>query len=227
MTDNLYDLIRASAPADPAAPLLETPDGQHYAWGDLERLTGQLANALAARGRRPRRPGRGPGGEEPGGGFPLPCLPARGRGLSAAQHRLHAGRARLFLRRRRAGRDRLRPGAGRRHRGPRQCGRRAGPDPRCRGPGLAQRCRRGGAPERVRNGRARRRRSRRDPLHLGHHRARQGRDAEPRQSRLERADPARRPGASPRRTCCCTCCRSTTPTACSWRSTRRSWPAPG
>jgi malonyl-CoA/methylmalonyl-CoA synthetase len=53
MTDNLYDLIRASAPADPRVLLLETPDGQHHAWGDLERLTGQIANALRAEGVAP------------------------------------------------------------------------------------------------------------------------------------------------------------------------------
>ena len=44
---------------------------------------------------------------------------------------------------------------------------------------------------RLRRRRARRRRSRRDPLHVGHHRPLEGRDAEPRQSRLQRADAAR------------------------------------
>jgi malonyl-CoA/methylmalonyl-CoA synthetase len=53
MTGNLYDLIRASAPTDPAAPLLETPDGQRYAWGDLDRLSGEVANALRAGGLSP------------------------------------------------------------------------------------------------------------------------------------------------------------------------------
>ncbi len=53
MTANLYDLIRRSAPADPGAPLLETPDGKRYAWGDLDRLTGQLANALQDQGVAP------------------------------------------------------------------------------------------------------------------------------------------------------------------------------
>ncbi len=53
MTENLYEKIRASAPADPAALLLETPDGRRYRWADLDRLTGQLANALQAQGVRP------------------------------------------------------------------------------------------------------------------------------------------------------------------------------
>ena len=53
MTANLYDLIRTSAPADPGAPLLETPDGKRYPWGDLDRLTGQLANALQDQGVAP------------------------------------------------------------------------------------------------------------------------------------------------------------------------------
>ncbi len=41
------------------------------------------------------------------------------------------------------------------------------------------------AKARIRNRRARQRRSRRDPLHLGHHRPLQGRDADARQSRVE------------------------------------------
>ena len=53
MTANLYDLIQRSAPADPAAPMLETPDGRRYAWGDLDRLTGRIANLLAAEGVAP------------------------------------------------------------------------------------------------------------------------------------------------------------------------------
>ena len=63
-------------------------------------------------------------------------------------------------------------------------------------------------------------RSRRDPLHLGHDRPLQGRDAHPRQPRLERAALVE-PGASPPTTCCSTRCRSSTPTACSSRPTSR------
>ena len=63
------------------------------------------------------------------------------------------------------------------------------------------------------------RRSRRDSLHLGHHRPLERRDADARQPGLQRARAARRRGASPRRTCCCTRCRFSTRTACSWRRT--------
>ncbi len=50
MTANLYEKIRNSAPADPAALVLETPDGRRYAWGELDRLTGRIANALQGQG---------------------------------------------------------------------------------------------------------------------------------------------------------------------------------
>ena len=49
--------------------------------------------------------------------------------------------------------------------------------------------------------RARQRRSRRDPLHLRHHRPLQGRDADARQSRVELATAWSTTGASPTRTC--------------------------
>ena len=68
--------------------------------------------------------------------------------------------------------------------------RRQGRDAGRRRQGLAHRCRRQ-ATAGVRDGRARRRRSRRDPLHLGHDRPLQGRDADPRQSRVQRAEPGR------------------------------------
>ena len=46
MTANLYQQIRAGAPTDLAAPCLETPDGRRFSYGDLERLSGRIANAL-------------------------------------------------------------------------------------------------------------------------------------------------------------------------------------
>ena len=49
--------------------------------------------------------------------------------------------------------------------------------------------------------RARARRPRRDPLHLRHDRALQGRDADPREPPLQRRGAGRRPGASPPTTC--------------------------
>jgi malonyl-CoA/methylmalonyl-CoA synthetase len=53
MPANLYGKIRASAPADPAALMLETPDGRSYAWGALDPITGRIANGLAAAGVAP------------------------------------------------------------------------------------------------------------------------------------------------------------------------------
>ncbi|HEX5796253.1 MAG TPA: AMP-binding protein, partial [Geminicoccaceae bacterium] len=53
MTMNLYDQIRANAPADPGMLCLETADGRRFGYGDLERLSGQIANALQAQGVLP------------------------------------------------------------------------------------------------------------------------------------------------------------------------------
>jgi malonyl-CoA/methylmalonyl-CoA synthetase len=53
MTANLYEQIRAQAPADLSTLCLETPDGSRFAYGDLERLSGRIANALQAQGVAP------------------------------------------------------------------------------------------------------------------------------------------------------------------------------
>ncbi len=53
MSANLYAKIRASAPADPAALMLETLDGRDYAWSALDPITGRIANLLAAAGVAP------------------------------------------------------------------------------------------------------------------------------------------------------------------------------
>ena len=66
----------------------------------------------------------------------------------------------------------------------------------------------------------------RDPLHLGHDRALEGRHADARQPRLERRDARSDSGASRPTTCSSTRCRSSTPTGCSSRRTRCSSPAP-
>ena len=57
------------------------------------------------------------------------------------------------------------------------------------------------AEQRIHHRAARERRSRRDPLHVGHDGAFQGRDADPRQSGVELADAWSAIGASPTRTC--------------------------
>ncbi len=84
--------------------------------------------------------------------------------------------------------------------GDRGQGRRQGRDARSRRQGLADGCRREGD-GRIHHRAARQRRSRRDPLHLRHHRPLQGRDADPRQSRVELATRWSTTGASPRTTC--------------------------
>ena len=65
------------------------------------------------------------------------------------------------------------------------------------------------------------RRPRGDPLHVGHDRALEGRDADAPQSRVERRWRWSTAGASPAATRCCTRCRSITCTACSSRCTAR------
>ena len=73
---------------------------------------------------------------------------------------------------------------------------------------------------------ARPRRPRRDPLHLGHDRALEGRDADARQPRLERRDArATTWRFTRRRRAASTRCRSSTPTGSSSRPTRCSSPA--
>jgi len=54
MPANLYAEIRANAPADRGALLLETPAGRRFTYGDLDRLSGRLANALKNQGVAPR-----------------------------------------------------------------------------------------------------------------------------------------------------------------------------
>ena len=68
-------------------------------------------------------------------------------------------------------------------------------------------------------------RPRGDPLHLGHHRPLEGRHADATATCASNAPALRDAGASRPTTCCCTPCRSSTPTACSWPPTSRCWPA--
>ena len=138
---------------------------------------------------------------------------ANGRRLPAAQHRLHAGRGRIFRHRFRRQAADLR---WRQPRGLEPVAAKAGarlltldgdgsghwPTRRMASRTASSRAARGaGRPRRV-------------PLHLGHDRALQGRHADPRQS-ASNAERWSRPGASQPTTCCCTRCRSSTRTACS------------
>ena len=161
------------------------------------RPDGERAGGARRQARRPRRGadrkiGAGAGAVSRDG--------SRRRGLPAAQHRLHAERARLLHRRRRAVAGGLRPLEGGRHRRDRGEGQRQGRDARRRRQGIADGRRRQGRCG-IRDRRARQRRSRRDPLHVGHHGPLQGRDADARQSRVELATAWSTTGASPTRTC--------------------------
>jgi malonyl-CoA/methylmalonyl-CoA synthetase len=53
MTANLYAEIRANAPVDAGALLLETPAGRRFTYGDLDRLSGRIANVLKDHGVAP------------------------------------------------------------------------------------------------------------------------------------------------------------------------------
>ena len=209
----------------PARSSLETPDGSTLTYGGLLQDTARYANALAAQGAEARRPGGRPGREEPRGDHPLSRGGAGGRGLPAAQHGLHRRRARLFHRRCRAGAGDRRSRAARGDRA-----HRAG----------ARRCRwRRSTPEaaeavieRARGQQTEFADAERGPddlaalaLHLRHDRALQGRHADPGQPPVQCPGPDRAIGASRRTTCCCTRCRSSIPTACSWRPMWSSSPA--
>ena len=50
---NLYALLAARFPRDPAAPCMILPDGRVWTYGDLDRASGRLANLLVALGLQP------------------------------------------------------------------------------------------------------------------------------------------------------------------------------
>jgi malonyl-CoA/methylmalonyl-CoA synthetase len=52
MSDNLYSVVAAAAPA-PSSPFLRTPDGSAMSYGQMADGAGRYANALAALGVRP------------------------------------------------------------------------------------------------------------------------------------------------------------------------------
>ncbi len=53
MNQNLYALIAARFPADPAAPCLVLPDGRAWSYRDVNRASGRMANLLRALGLKP------------------------------------------------------------------------------------------------------------------------------------------------------------------------------
>ena len=121
------------------------------------------------------------------GDRPLPRLRAGGRHLPAAQHGLHPQRGRLLRRRCRAAGDRRRARAARRPCRPRRAPRRRRDAvARHAGDGTLMEAAAGAAGD-FDDAKRRLGRPRRHPLHVRHHRPLQGRDAHPRQPRLERA----------------------------------------
>ena len=185
MSANLFDLFLARAPRlDKLA--LEAPDGHSLSYGELfARARPRRARAGRSR-RRAGRPGRRADRQvarrdRAGAGL----LPG-GRGAAAAQYRLYARRTRIFPLRRRPGADALpagspRAGARARRQARPDGGRKSRRAPR-------RQVRRGdrGGLARVGDGPARARRSRRHSLHFGHDGALEGRDADARESLLQR-----------------------------------------
>ena len=108
---NLFDLIAAQAP--PAEKIaLETADATSLTYGELIERSGAGGERAGRARRRAGRPGRGADRQV---GRRRSCWrsPAsRRRGAPAAEHRLYAGRARIFPRRRRARADALPAGSG-------------------------------------------------------------------------------------------------------------------
>jgi len=53
MNQNLYSLLSAHFPQDPAAPCMILPDGRAWTYGDVERASGRMANLIVALGLKP------------------------------------------------------------------------------------------------------------------------------------------------------------------------------
>ena len=216
MDANLYTLFAAHV-ADAAAPCLVVPNGPVVTYGELDALSARIAHALVRRRLQARRPGRRADRQALDGAAALPrdaC--ARASSTCRSTPATSATELEYFFGDAEPRVDRLRQRAAghRRRGGARRDGAHARRDRR-----RAPRPRRRPVRVDVRDRRARARRPRGDPLHVGHDRALEGRDADAPQPRVERARAGRARGGSRAATCCCTRCRSTTCTACSSRST--------
>ncbi|WP_310449954.1 malonyl-CoA synthase [Sulfuritalea sp.] len=53
MNQNLYSLLAAHFPKNPAAPCMILPDGRVWTYGDVERASGRMANLIVALGLKP------------------------------------------------------------------------------------------------------------------------------------------------------------------------------
>ena len=201
MSANLFDLLLERAPRrDKLA--IDAPDGLSLTYAELFARAGRAARALVDRGVEPgdrvAAADRQVARRDRAGARLL----QGGGGAAAAQPRLYARRARVFSRRCRAGADDLPPGSARRRaRARRQARPQGGREPGRRGATgrFAEQIAASAAelPTVARG----RRRSRRHPLHLGHHRALEGRDADPRATSLPTRWRSSICGASPPTTC--------------------------
>ena len=102
MNENLFEIFRRSFPTDLGRIFLERPDGSVLSYGDLLDLSGRVAQVLQDLGVKPGD--RVAAQVEKSAEALLLYLGSlrAGRGLPAAQHRLHRGRDPLLPRRRRA-----------------------------------------------------------------------------------------------------------------------------
>ena len=53
MNQNLYSLLAAHFPENPAAPCMLLPDGRVWTYGDVERASGRMANLIVSLGLKP------------------------------------------------------------------------------------------------------------------------------------------------------------------------------
>ena len=105
---NLFEVLRTRA-RDPSRIAIETPNGTNdQLWRALRRVRPHGPRSAGTR-RRARRPGCGADRQVARGDRAGARLLSRRRGVAAAEHRLHARRARVFSCRRGAGADALPP----------------------------------------------------------------------------------------------------------------------
>ena len=183
-------------------------DGRHYTYGDVEAVSARFANVLVALGVEARRPGRGAGREEHRGADALSRHVRAGAVFLPLNTAYTPAEIEYFLGDAAAAVFVCDPaGRGAARRSPSKAGARLETLGVWRSPrrsagtladqGLA-------ASTAFCHGRRAGRRSRGDPLHLGHHRPLQGRDADATTTSPRTRWPWSTTGASPATTCCCT-----------------------
>ena len=91
MNENLFEIFRQSFPSDLGRIFLERPDGSRLSYGDLVELSGRVARVLQELGVKPGD--RVAAQVEKSAEALMLYLGSlrAGRGLPAAEHRLHRG----------------------------------------------------------------------------------------------------------------------------------------